>query len=226
MRRWGFLALWLGFIAYAFLLAPPDQPDTVMVIQQLSSGDWDGINPLIVALFNLMGLWPMIYSCLLYADGRDQKWPAWAFASGTFALGGFVLLPYLALRQPNPDFSGKANWWVKIWDSRWIGLAIALGVLTLLGYGILNGDWADFGAQWQSSRFIHVMSLDFCLLCLVFPALLGDDMARRGWSDRPLFWFYGWIPLLGAIAYLVTRPRLVGKDTTPQSSQPIEEPTG
>ncbi|WP_353735256.1 hypothetical protein [Okeania sp. SIO2C2] len=53
--------LWIGFSTYAFLLAPPDQPDTLELIQKLSTGQWENINPLIVSLFNIMGIWPLIY---------------------------------------------------------------------------------------------------------------------------------------------------------------------
>ena len=61
-----FWLVWLGFIAYAFLFAPPDQPDTLELIKNLSTGNWEGINPLIISGFNLMGIWPIIYSCLLF----------------------------------------------------------------------------------------------------------------------------------------------------------------
>ncbi|MBW4486651.1 MAG: hypothetical protein KME12_02555 [Trichocoleus desertorum ATA4-8-CV12] len=80
-RKLGLWLLWGGAIAYAFLLAPPNQPDTLNLIQKLSTGDWNGINPLIIALFNIMGIWPMIYSCLLLIDGRMQKIPAWGLAN-------------------------------------------------------------------------------------------------------------------------------------------------
>ena len=75
VRKVGFGLLWLGFVAYAFLLAPPNQPDTFELIKNLSTGKWEGINPLIVSLFNIMGVWPIIYSCLLFIDGREQKVP-------------------------------------------------------------------------------------------------------------------------------------------------------
>jgi len=34
----GFGLLWVGFVTYAFLLAPPDQPDTFELIKNLSTG--------------------------------------------------------------------------------------------------------------------------------------------------------------------------------------------
>jgi hypothetical protein len=201
-------ALWLGFVTYAFVLAPPDSPETWTTIQNLSTGKLEGINPLIIALFNIMGVLPLLYSCLLYIDGRVQKVPAWAFSVGSFAVGAFALIPYLALREPNGTFVGQKNWWLRIMDSRWTGGIVAIATLSLLVYGLTNGDWNDFVYQWQTSRFIHVMSLDFCLLCLLFPVLLKDDMTRRGLKDQRILWAVALVPLLGAIAYVTLRPPL------------------
>jgi hypothetical protein len=220
VRSIAFGLLWMGFSAYAFLLAPPNQPDTFTLIQNLSTGRWEGINPLVIALFNIMGILPMLYACLLFIDGRGQKLPAWLFASASFGVGAFALLPYLALRKPNPTFVGEKNALLKLLDSRWTALALSVGAIALLIYGLTTGDWSDFVQQWQSDRFIHVMSLDFCLLCLLFPALIGDDMARRGLQDKRIFWAVALVPLLGAIAYLVLRPPLETaqeRELSPQS---------
>ncbi|MBD2020187.1 DUF2834 domain-containing protein [Leptolyngbya sp. FACHB-36] len=220
-RKLGFGLLWLGFVTYAFLLAPPNQPDTLDLIQRLSTGQIEGINPLIVALFNLMGVFPLIYSGVLFADGRGQKVPAWVFALLSFGVGAFAILPYLALRQPNPSFSGQKTWLLKLLDSRWYGIALTIGAAGLLGYGISQGNWSDFGQQWQTSRFIHVMSLDFCLLCGLFPSLLGDDMARRGLKDDRLFWAVTLVPLLGAAVYLALRPALPEHFEASLPQQPV-----
>ncbi|MBD1866817.1 DUF2834 domain-containing protein [Cyanobacteria bacterium FACHB-471] len=213
VRRIAFWLLWAGFSAYAFLLAPPNQPDTFALIKDLSTGQWDGINPLVIALFNIMGVLPMLYACLVFIDGRGQKVPAWLFASASFGVGAFALLPYLAWRKPNPTFVGEKNALLKLLDSRWTALVLSVGAIALLTYGLTAGDWSNFIQQWQTDRFIHVMSLDFCMLCLLFPALIGDDMARRGLQDKRIFWAVALVPLLGAIAYLVLSPPL---ETAPE----------
>ncbi|WP_088892768.1 DUF2834 domain-containing protein [Leptolyngbya ohadii] len=206
--------LWAGFILYAFLFAPPDQPDTLNLIKDLSTGNWDGINPAIVALFNIMGVLPMLYASVLFLDGRGQKVPAWLFTSASFGVGAFAILPYLALRRLNPTFEGQKNWLLKLLDSRITGAFIALGAIGLLVYGITAGDWSNFAQQWQTSRFIHVMSLDFCMLCLLFPILLPDDMARRGLTDSRIFWAVTLIPLLGPLAYITLRPPIREEKTS------------
>ena len=207
-RKLGFGLLWVSVIIYAFLFAPPNQPDTFELIKNLSTGNWNGINPLIISLFNIMGIWPLIYSCLMLSDGREQKIPAWLFVAGSFGLGAFTILPYLALREANQKFTGCKNIILKILDSRWLGVALTIGTLILLGFGLLKGDWGDFIRQWQSDRFIHVMSLDFCLLCLLFPVLLGDDMVRRGLKNSSLFWPVALLPLVGPLLYLCLRPSI------------------
>jgi hypothetical protein len=200
--------LWLGLVVYAFFLAPPNQPDTADLILNLSTGKWRGINPIVIALFNLMGIWPILYTSLLLVDGRGQKVPAWPFAAASFAVGAFAILPYLILRKPGIPFTGEKNWILKIWDSKLLGVIALLGGGTLLAYGFLQGNWADFWQQWRSDRFIHVMSLDFCLLSLLFPVLLKDDMARRGIENPSVFWLVSLLPIVGGASYLIARPSL------------------
>ncbi|URD52643.1 DUF2834 domain-containing protein [Chroococcidiopsis sp. CCNUC1] len=203
-----------------FRIRPPDQPNTLELITNLSTGKWAGINPLIVSLFNLMGVFPLIYSCLLFIDGRGQKIPAWIFATISMGVGAFALLPYLALRQPNPTFLGQKNLLLKLLDARLTGVVLSIGAIALVAYGLGKGDWADFLQQWQTSRFIHVMSLDFCLLCVLFPALLGDDMARRGMNNSVIFWLTALIPLFGSLGYLCVRPPLP-EDSSAIASQQV-----
>jgi hypothetical protein len=207
-RKIGFGLLWLAFAIYAFGFAPPDRPDTFDLIKDLLNFQIAGINPLIVALFNLLGLLPLLYCCFLFFDGSGQRVRAWWFVLGSFGVGAFALLPYLTLREPNPTFIGKKTGLLKLFDSRLVILPLVLAVLGLLIYGISQADWVDFWQQWQTSRFIHVMSLDFCLMSLLFPALLGDDMTRRGLQNNRLFWGVSLVPLLGTLAYLVFRPAI------------------
>ena len=211
LRRILLALLWLGFVVYAFFLSPPDAPDTLTLITNLTVGNWEGINPLIISLFNLMGIWPLIYLCIMIIDGRGQKIPAWLFALGSFGVGAFAVLPYLVLRDPNPELSGDKNLLIKLLDSRITGLLLLIAASILLWLGLSNGDWQDFLNQWHQSRFINVMSLDFCLLSVLFPVLVRDDLARRKVATiNPLF-VICFIPLLGPLLYLCLRPSLGGE---------------
>lgn len=202
----GFGLLWLAFSLYAFLFAPSFDPETPELLLKLSTGDWSSLNPAVVALFNLMGIWPMIYACLALPDGRSQSIAAWPFVAGSFGVGAFAILPYLALRRPSAEPAvADESTLLKVLGSPWVGGAIAIAAAVLLGYGIVQGDWSDFIRQWQTSQFIHVMSLDFCLLCLIHIPLLKADMARRQINNPTLFWTAVLVPMLGVAVYLVVR---------------------
>ena len=210
--------LWLGFVVYAFTLSPPAQPDTLDLIIKLSSGQWEGINPLVVTLFNLMGVWPMIYACLALLDGPGQKIPAWPFVAFSFGLGAFALLPYLALREKNVEFKQGKDKLLNALDSPWMGRLLLAIALALVGYGLADGNlaanWTDFVQQWKSSQFIHVMSLDFCMLCAIVSPLLKDDMAKRDLVNPALYWTGVLIPLFGILIYLSLRHPCPDETTT------------
>ena len=215
-----FWGIWIGLIVYAFGFAPPNQPETFQLIKSLSTGDWEGINPLIVSLFNLMGIWPLIYSCVLIADGRCQRISAWPFVLISFGVGVFAILPYLGLRQPNSEFSGVKNRLIRVLDSRITGMILTLSAIAIASYGLLGANWNDFITQWQTDRFIHVMSLDFCLLSLLFPALLRDDMAKRKMNSSKLFWGVSLMPLFGPLFYLCIRSPLASVTPSDSLDQP------
>jgi hypothetical protein len=221
-RKITFWLIWVGFIAYVFFLAPPIQPDTLKLLQNLFTGQWQLINPIVLSVFNLVGICLLMHSCLLFFDGRMQKIPAWPFALASVGTGVVGLLPYLALREPNQDFSGSKDTWLKLLDSRWTGVILSVSAIAIIAYGLVFGDWENFVEQYQTSRFINAMSLAVCLLVLLFPALLGDDMARRGLKNSQLFWAVALVPLVGPLLYLCLRPSLSdsGQEVATGSQQP------
>jgi hypothetical protein len=217
-RKLGLWLIWLGFILYALLFAPPLPPDTLQPIQTLLSGQIPNINPVILSLFSLIGIWILIYSCLIFADGRMQSLPAWAFILAATATGVIGLIPYLALREPNQQFTGPKDTWLSWLDSTTTGVILSVSTVVLLLYAIVFGDWTAFAWEFQTNRFIHGMTVAFGLFALLFPypTLLSDDMARRGLtSESQLFWFVAFIPLFGPLAYLCIRPPLLGFRTNP-----------
>ena len=215
MGRLIFGTLWLGFVGYAFILSPPDQPDTADLILRLSTGAWDGLNPALIALFSAMGLWPMVYAAVALVDGRGQRLWAWPFVVASFAVGAFALLPYLALRAPVP-WVGPADRLLRVVGSRLFGASLAVAALGLLGWGLLAGDWPALWQQWQISRFVHVTALDFCALWWLFPVLLVDDLPRRNLGDqRWIILAVLALPLVGAALYLALRPPLPAPSLSP-----------
>ncbi|HEY9891058.1 MAG TPA: hypothetical protein V6D37_04490, partial [Candidatus Sericytochromatia bacterium] len=167
VRQVALWSIWGGFIAYVFFLAPPIQPDTLNLLKNLFTGQWQLINPIILSIFSLVGICLLIHSCLMFFDGRMQKIPAWPFALASVGTGVIGLLPYLALREPNQEFSGSKDTWLKLLDSGSTGVILSLSTIAILTYGLLLGDWGNFVEQYQTSKFINAMSLAVCLLALL-----------------------------------------------------------
>ncbi|MBW4576012.1 MAG: DUF2834 domain-containing protein [Aphanothece sp. CMT-3BRIN-NPC111] len=209
-RKIALSLLWAGFVAYTLSLAPIDQPDTWPLVKKLLMLQWGELNAILPAIFSLMGVWPMIYACLMFADGRMQKIPAWPYFLASNGTGILCLTPYLILRESNQEFYGEKDKLLRIIDRRSTGVALLLSTIGLFIYAIVAGDWGDYIQQFQTRHFVHLITLDFCLMCLIFPltSLFDDDMARRGIKDSRIFWAVALVPLFGPLIYLCVRPPL------------------
>lgn len=203
--------IWLWFTAYILWLAPLDRPETFPIVQKLLTFQWWDVNAYLFAIFWMMGVWPMIYACLMFIDGRMQRLPAFLYFLASNGTGIVGLAPYLVLRKRSQTFCGKKDRWLQLLDSHRMGVLLSLTTIALVGYALLLGDWQDFIHQWRTVPFVHLISLDFCLMGILFPLspLLDDDMARRGVQDARLFWAVALLPLWGALAYLCLRPPLI-----------------
>jgi hypothetical protein len=204
------LFIWISFTAYTLWLAPLDRPYTWFVAQKLLTLQWQELNAVIPALFWLMGIWSMIYGCMMLADGRSQKFRAWTYFVGSNFTGVMCLLPYLIFRQPNHTFAGKKDQVLQIFDQRSTGVVLLITTVILLAYGIGLGDWSDYLTQFHTQAFVHLISLDFCTMALILPitSLVEDDMARRGLKQPAIAWAVMLVPLFGALVYLCLRPPL------------------
>jgi len=210
VRKLILFAIWIGFTSYTIWLAPIDQSYTWFVGQKLLTLQWQELNAFITALFWLMGIWSTIYGCLMFADGRMQNFRAFPYFIGSMFTGVICLLPYLILRQSNQTFYGEKDDWLRFFDKRSTGIILLVSTIALLAYAFLAGDWNDYIRQFQTQQFVHLISLDFCLMGLIFPlsSLLQDDMARRGLTDSWIFWLVATIPLFGPLVYLGWRSPL------------------
>jgi len=207
-RKVTLFLIWVLFVGYTVWLAPLDRPDTLPLVQKLLTLQWGKLNPIIPVLFSLMGVLPMIYACLMFFDGKMQKFRAWPYFIGSNGTGVICLLPYLFLRDRNQEFTGQKDYLLRILDKRSTGFALLVSTIALFAYAIIAGDWADYFQQFQTKPFVQLISIDFCLMCLIFPltSLFDDDMARRGIQDSQKFWALGLVPLFGPLVYLCLRP--------------------
>ncbi len=179
LRKGLFLALWLSLLVFAFGFSPPADPGTLDLIRKLSTGDWQNLNPVVIALFNVMGIWPLIYGTILLPGGKRFQLPAWPFVVGSFFLGAFVLLPYFILRRPSSSISAATNNADQVRLYFWLRSGLFLVAIALGGWAIWQGNWPDYWQQCRNSQFIAVMSSDFLCLTLAYPLMLWDNQFFR-----------------------------------------------
>lgn len=197
-----FLIVWLLLIAYAAFLAPGTGANNP-VIPQLLSGDWGAIDPLVLAVFNSLGLFPLVFLTLLLLNDR-MRWPAWPFALLSFGIGAFALLPYYAfgLRKPEKKLR-TPRWLVRFLRSRfWLIVLIIMWAgnwLTLL-QGFSFADYAD---AFFASSLVSVMTADWFVLygLSVYTVYRLYPHAR----SKAL----AWIPIVGPVLVLLLNRKLL-----------------
>ncbi len=177
--RWLVVAMWVLLVVDLTVWSPPPSPDQDAWIQAVLLGQWTGKNPATIALFSLLGLWPLAFAGRLSAELRARPLPAWPFVLGSMVLGGFALLPYFMLRPTPPPSRDPGRW------LRWLQHPAYLPVLGLLGvamaaWGLLAGDLRGFADAFRSEQLIQVMSLDFIALTI----MSGLTVSRAAERDR------------------------------------------
>ena len=161
--RLAYAILWLVGVAVAFGPAPPNRPDLWPWLVRLLSGDWAGENPMVVAHFQMMGLWPLAMAALWRKEWhRPGRLPAWPFLLGGFVLGCFVILPYAVLRRERAEASPGVP--------SWLWALLALGFAGFAAWGLIAGDPAGWLASVRTDGFLWPMAWDFGLFTVLFAA--------------------------------------------------------
>jgi hypothetical protein len=147
--------------------------------------------------------------------------PLWPFLTTSLFVGVFGLFPYLCLWQPSleqtvapPSLeelkSGKGALLQRAFESRWFAACLTLSAAFLVGNAATAGvpAWNAYFHLFDESRFVHVMSIDFCSLCALLPFFMWWDADQRQWEWRdggvPIL---AALPLFGPLVYLLVRPR-------------------
>lgn len=173
LLRLAFVVLWLGLLFDLFVLSPPAPADQGTWVFEVLTGHWAGKDAGIVAVFNLLGVWPLVFAVRLRDELRARPVPAWPFVLASMGVGAFALLPYLILQPtrpvPRPVWRGL----------RWTGhpafsVGLAVGALALVAYGLVLGDVDAYIQAIHTRQLVHVMSLDFCVLV----GVMGLSFAR------------------------------------------------
>lgn len=213
-------AFYGALIYYVAVLSPGQTPyrDQYFIekLVGLRSNDGFVLNTILICEFYIMGLWPVIYSSLLLPSGRSEKKgvPVWPFLVASFAAGAYALVPYFGLWRPPPPLLRKEElkkWPLNVLENKLVSYGVLVSGIGLIVAAALAGidQWTEFYQYFRESKFIHVMSIDFLVLCSLAPFWVYNDMATRRWLDKG-FWLLpvSLVPYLGPALYLVLRPPL------------------
>lgn len=150
-----------------------------------------------LSLFSLLGIYPFAFF-LLFLDEKRFMRPGPLVASiGSFFLGAFVLMPYVALAIPRKTF-------LPFHRRGWIPMVVALlTVVTtlLLWLALARSDWSIFLLYFETNQFVRTMTVDLGLFYILQIYLLRRIRRRNGQS---LHW-QDVLPLFGLFRYLFAR---------------------
>ncbi len=199
--RYLLLIVWLAFIGYAIFFTP-DTGGSDPYLRSLVT--LQSKEPSLMAMFSLLGLFPLAYACLLLRSD-DRRVPAWPFVIGSFALGAFALLPYFILTASGRLAEHRRS--VRTVPSirrstegaatHWILLLVTVAVIA---YGWIGGNRAVYAEAFQTSSFVHTMTIDFVVLTLLSVYAISRD-ARVNRQPAGIMWL-GLIPVIGLLFYV------------------------
>ena len=196
VTRIGALVLWVGLIAWAALGTPPARADLVGWAMSLAIGDWTTEDPFIVAVFNSMGMLPVLFAHLLHKQLRARPVPAWPFVVASMGIGIFALLPWVALARSDPQ-PARLRPTLRRLLSGW---AVPLSAGLLLGglgiWGVVQGSPVVYFERMQTDGFLMVMIVDFYLLHALFGGL--------AWSQGHRWWPVALVPFCGPALVLLS----------------------
>lgn len=196
-----FLIVWLLLIGYAVFLAPGGETDPVMA--SILSGDFGVIDPLVLAVFNSLGLFPLMFVTLLLLNDR-QKWPAWPFALLSFGIGAFALLPYFAFGNRQKDRGLRTPEWLARF------LASKFWLIVLMLFWVINTltlfqgfSLAAYQEAFFASGLVSVMTVDWFVLWGLSVHTVNHFYPQAKYKP------FAWIPILGPILVLYLNKKAV-----------------
>ncbi|WP_226580985.1 hypothetical protein [Halobacillus litoralis] len=199
-RRIIFLIAWTLFILYAVFIAPDGNQG---YLDQLIN--MDDPDPLLLMVFSFLGIYPMVFASFLLGED-DSRVPVWPFVIGSFMLGAFSLMPYFFLSEAESSRTVRTpDWLIKVLRSRVFLVVLMAGTVVLFFYGVTQGSFATYGEAFQSSQFVHVMTIDFFVLTGLSVFVIGWRERKYGRSEKKQW--MGCVPIIGTLIYLYQTDR-------------------
>jgi hypothetical protein len=189
--------LWIAFIGYAYFFAPGERGMDDAIMQSLLRFQSD--EPSLLAVFSLLGVFPIAFGCLLLRADRYSV-PAWPFVLASLALGAFALLPYFFLTSPTPRRNNRTPtrlFYILI-HGMFLFILLVLAIWIIV-YGVVFGDWNAYLEAFQQSHLVHVMTIDLIILCILSMIAIKRDRVYA--YPAKIIPIIGCIPAVGLLIY-------------------------
>jgi hypothetical protein len=223
-------ALWILFLGFGLFLSPGellDPTDTIIIEGFINdpSNASGAMNPLFFAVFNALGVMPIVMAQLILPQGSKQGVPAAPFLLGSFAAGYGSAGLYLTLRAPPVNTKNKteASWiTANVMDNKianWIVVALCGSVVVTSGILSSPDGLTNILESYQllasTSKLVSVSSVDLLILNVVAATLIPQDYRLRkadGEGKNGMVSLMAastvLLPVIGAAVYCALRPPL------------------
>ncbi|SDO13418.1 hypothetical protein [Halobacillus aidingensis] len=198
IRKSIFFISWIAFIAYAVYFAPNGNQGYLHQLMTMDDPD-----PFLLMVFSFLGIYPLVFSALLLGED-DSRLPLWPFVAGMFMFGAFALMPYFFLSEGKTSRQRRTpKWLLKGIQSVLFYIFLIIGTVALFLYGVIQGNFHLYLEAFQTSQFVHVMTIDFFILTFLSSFVIYWRERKNGQVNQ-LHWL-GFMPIVGAILYLIKK---------------------
>lgn len=158
-----------------------------------------------IAVFNALGVWPLIAFAFLFRDPRSLF-----FLCASFFGGMFALLPYLIFFRKDANNRVERPTDVFEKSTQYVSMIAIIGLL-LVVYAVSLGSVQRFKSAFWTKPFTHVMSVDFLCFWIASADWIRVDCSRSS-VLRPYRFVamsFALIPIVGPSFYLLWAKNMI-----------------
>ncbi|RHB46742.1 hypothetical protein [Exiguobacterium sp. AM39-5BH] len=194
MTRKLLLIPWVVAIAIAIL--GPNEPFSSRFLLNFITYNTNAYEGYSLSLFSILGVYPLALFPLLWSEVNQLRPNPLLPAATGFAVGGFIIAPYLAFARQSPYPTP-----IKPLPTRLLGVLLLLVTIGLFIAASTTGNVTEYWSYVKQNQFVRTMTVDFFLLAFIQVSLMNRDAKRYKMSLSPL----PYIPLFGLLFWLIIR---------------------
>jgi hypothetical protein len=184
IRFYIFFVILLIFIAHTIISSPNSHAELEQhLLHGLFTFDYGKVDLSIICVFNVLGIVPLFLGTYLIPFRKQFNIDPLPFWIGSFFLGGYSLLPWLALvERVNNKEDDKPNNHKPIFLYI-LRFSLLASIVGLLIWSFISGNPKTYFHYFLNARLVNIMSIDLAILMLiVFPYLQLSEIRNAGKS--------------------------------------------